>query len=118
MNIKRIVPDIPSIQIEKSKSFYIEFMGLKLEMDMGWILTFISKNNPMAQITLVKANSKKELCKNLMVSFEVEDVDKLYQLAIKSQIEIIYEIRNEPWGVRRFFVKDPNNVTINILSHA
>ena len=53
-----------------------------------------------------------------MVSFEVEDVDKLYLLSIKSQIEIIYEIRNEPWGVRRFFVKDLNNVTINILGHA
>jgi hypothetical protein len=24
---------------------------------------------------------------------------------------------DEPWGVRRFFVKDPNSVVINVMSH-
>lgn len=32
-------------------------------------------------------------------------------------IEIVYAIRNEPWEGRRFFVKDPNGVAINLLSH-
>jgi hypothetical protein len=27
-------------------------------------------------------------------------------------------LTDEPWGVRRFFVKDPNGVVVNVLSHA
>ena len=31
--------------------------------------------------------------------------------------EIIYGITDEPWGVRRFFVRDPFGKIVNILSH-
>jgi hypothetical protein len=26
-------------------------------------------------------------------------------------------LTDEPWGVRRFFVTDPNGVIINVMSH-
>jgi catechol 2,3-dioxygenase-like lactoylglutathione lyase family enzyme len=32
-------------------------------------------------------------------------------------LPIVYPVTDEPWGVRRFFVADPNGVIINILSH-
>ena len=32
-------------------------------------------------------------------------------------LSIVYPATDEPWGVRRFFVADPNGVIINILSH-
>ena len=32
-------------------------------------------------------------------------------------VEIVYDITNEPWGVRRFFMRDPFGNIINILSH-
>ena len=43
--------------------------------------------------------------------------DKWYQRAEKQNIEKVYPITDEPWGVRRFLVKDPNGVTINLLMH-
>ena len=32
--------------------------------------------------------------------------------------EIVYDLTDEPWGVRRFFVRDPVGTVVNILSHA
>jgi hypothetical protein len=29
----------------------------------------------------------------------------------------VYPLTNEPWGVRRFFVTDPNGIVINVMSH-
>ncbi len=43
--IHRIVPNIYSNDLEKSKQFYVEFLEMKLVMDMKWILTFASKIN-------------------------------------------------------------------------
>ena len=29
----------------------------------------------------------------------------------------VYPLTDEPWGVRRFFTRDPNGVVVNVLSH-
>lgn len=116
--ISRIVPNIYSNDIEKSKEFYIDFLDMDLAMDMDWVLTFASKENHSAQITILK-NDKKENLNNdvIFLSIEVDDVDKLYEKAKSKSIEIVYDIKDEDWGVRRFFVKEPNGATLNLLTH-
>lgn len=114
-NVKRIVPDITSERIEKSRQFYSDFLGLELAMDMGWILTFVSRSNPMAQITLMRPSAS--ATPNPNVSMEIEDVDAAYAKAVALGLPIVYPLTNEPWGVRRFFVADPNGVVVNVMSH-
>ncbi len=118
ITIRRIVPNIYSDNLEKSKIFYNGFLGMELVIDMEWILTFASKDNPTAQITILQ-NDKKEKPNNesIFVSIEISDVDKMYERAKKLNCNITYQITNEPWGVRRFFVSDPNGATINLLTH-
>lgn len=114
----RIVPNIYSNDVEKSKQFYVEFLELNLVMNMGWILTFASKENPTAQISIFQNDKKEELDNTaIFLSIEVSDIDKLYERAKKQNWKIVYPITDEPWGVRRFFVKDPNGATINLLAH-
>ena len=116
--VHRIVPNIYSNDVTRCKAFYLDFLEMELVMDMEWILTFASKDNPSAQVTVLQYDKKDELNNNAtFLSIEVSDVDKLYEKAKYLKCEIVYEITDEPWGVRRFFVKDPNGATINILSH-
>ncbi|WP_067151542.1 VOC family protein [Pseudotamlana agarivorans] len=116
--MRRIVPNIYSNDIEKSKQFYTEFLGMDLAMDLAWILTFVSKENPTAQISIFQNNENKPLDNSaIFISIEVSDIDNWFERAKKQKIEIVYPIANEDWGVRRFFVKDPNGATINLLSH-
>jgi catechol 2,3-dioxygenase-like lactoylglutathione lyase family enzyme len=115
--IRRIVPNISSNKLDESRRFYVDFLGLIVVMDMKWILTFASASNPTAQISIVHNDKISTAESPVTLSIEVPDADKLYEKAKLSNYEIIYEITNEPWGVRRFFVKDPNGVTINIMMH-
>lgn len=116
--MQRIVPNIYSNDIEKSKQFYTEFLGMDLAMDMDWILTFVSKENTTAQISIFQNNTNKPLDNSaIFLSIEVSNIDNWFERAKKQKIEIVYPITNENWGVRRFFVKDPNGVTINLLTH-
>ncbi|HRX93707.1 MAG TPA: VOC family protein [Chitinophagaceae bacterium] len=117
MKFRRITPDIASNKIEESKQFYIDFIGLKLAMDMGWILTFISESNPTAQINLLQSDKEEIDNSNVMISIESSDVDEMYKKAMAQNITIVYPLKTEEWGVKRFFVKDPNGVTVNIMSH-
>ncbi len=112
-----MVPNISSDKMEESKKFYKDFLGLEIVMDMEGILTFASVSNPTAQITIVKKIKPNVVDSDVSISIEVNDIDNLYAKAIALDYKIPYPITNESWGVRRFFVKDPNGVIINIMCH-
>jgi predicted enzyme related to lactoylglutathione lyase len=86
-------------------------------MDMEWIVTLVSPNNPTAQISILQAQEETPSPGNFSLTIEVADVDAVHAKAIAKDIKIIYPITNEPWGVRRFHVVDPNGVVINVMSH-
>ena len=115
MNIRRIVPDITCKRIEESRKFYTEVMGFDVAMDMDWVVTLTSPSNPTAQITLVQETGSAAPQPN--VTIEVDDVDALNAKAIGLGLQVVYPLTDEQWGVRRFFVTDPNGVIINVMSH-
>jgi len=115
MNIRRVVPDITSDRIDESRKFYTGFLGFDVAMDMGWIVTLVSPSNPTAQITLLRGSA--QAGPNPDLSIEVADVDAVHAKALALGLQIVYPLRDEPWGVRRFFVTDPNGKIINVVSH-
>jgi catechol 2,3-dioxygenase-like lactoylglutathione lyase family enzyme len=115
MNIRRVVPDIRSDRIDESRHFYAGILGFQIAMDMGWVITFASPSNPTAQITVIRDDHSANVYPQM--SIEVDNVDEAHAKAVEQGLEIVYPLTDEPWGVRRFFVADPNGVIINILSH-
>jgi catechol 2,3-dioxygenase-like lactoylglutathione lyase family enzyme len=51
------------------------------------------------------------------LSIEVDDLDAALSRVEAAGIPIEYGPVNEPWGVRRFFVRDPFGKLVNILAH-
>ena len=47
----------------------------------------------------------------------MDDLDDALARVRKAKIAIEYGPADEPWGVRRFFVRDPFGKLINILVH-
>lgn len=50
-------------------------------------------------------------------SIEVDDVDAVYERATSMRCTIEYELTDEPWEVRRFFLLDPAGKLLSILAH-
>jgi len=51
------------------------------------------------------------------LTIEVENVDEIHAKAVERGVTISYPLTDEPWGVRRFFMVDPNGLTLNIMCH-
>jgi predicted enzyme related to lactoylglutathione lyase len=114
MRVRRIVPDLhgdPAV----SRAFYEDVIGLELGMDLGWIVTFGSTSNETAQLTVMSEDATAPVFPD--VSIEVEDVDTVHAKAVEGGYEIVHPMTDEPWGVRRFFVRDPNGAVINVMTH-
>lgn len=115
MTVKRIVANIESSQPKKAVKFYGDILGMEIVMDMGWIVTFASEARSVAQISFAKEGGSGTPVPDL--SIEVDNLDEVYQGMVKARFKIEYPLTLEPWGVQRFFVRDPFGRLVNILSH-
>jgi len=115
MSIQRVVPNLKSERLEESRKFYTDFLGFKVAMDMGWVVTFASPGNPAAQVTLLSGSDS--AAPHPDISIEVAEVDAVHAQAVARGLQIVYPLTDEPWGVRRFYVVDPNGTVINVMSH-
>ena len=116
MAVRRIVANLAVADPDGATSFYGDFLGLDLSMDLGWIVTFAADGRSMPQVSVMTEGGSGTPVP--VLSVEVDDVDHAYRDARGRGLKIVYGIADEPWGVRRFFVRDPFGNLVNILSHA
>jgi len=116
MAVRRIVANIATPDPQAAAAFYEGLLGLKIVMDHGWIVTFAADEvSAMPQVSFASEGGNGTPVPDL--SIEVDDVDAIHARAIEAGLDIVYGIVDEPWGVRRFFVRDPFGKIVNILSH-
>jgi catechol 2,3-dioxygenase-like lactoylglutathione lyase family enzyme len=115
MAVIRVVPDLNSTSLEEAKAFYTRVLGLQVVMDHGWIVTLADPQRPDVQLSIMTHDATAPVVP--VASIQVDDVDASYQAAQAAGAEIVHELTEEPWGVRRFFVRDPDGHVINILAH-
>ena len=115
MKVKRIVANIATGDVAKAKRFYRDILGLDLLMDHGWLVTYGSAEKMTVQVGVATEGGSGTPVPDL--SIEVDDVDEALLRIKKAKIKIEYGPADEPWSVRRFYVRDPFGKLVNILMH-
>lgn len=115
MKVKRIVADIAATDVAAARRFYRDILGLEPLMDFGWVATYGSSETMHVQISFASEGGSGTPVPDL--SIEVDDLDEALRRMTAARIAIEYGPANEPWGVRRFFVRDPFGKLVNILQH-
>ena len=115
MGVHRVVPNLPSQSLQAAKDFYGDVLGLRPVMDHGWVVTLSDAERPTAQLNFMTHEATGPVIPD--ASIEVDDVDACHAAAVEAGAEIVHPLTDEPWGVRRFFVRDPDGHVINVLSH-
>ena len=113
--IHRIVPNLNVRDASAGHDFYVDFLGLEKQFDLGWIASFRSPANRSIQVSLVSGDASAP--EDSAISVAVDDVDAAYADARRRGYEIVHPLTDEPWGPRRFFVRDPNGVVVNVVGH-
>ena len=116
MSIRRVVPNLASDNLGATRDFYVDSLGFEVVMDMGWIVTVASPSNATAQVSFT-AEGIRAQSDAPVITVEVADVDSVHATAQAGGLEIVRSLRDEEWGVRRFFVRDPDGRVVNVMSH-
>lgn len=115
MKVRRIVANIATTDVGKAQAFYEGVLGLDVLMDLGWIRTYGSSARMTIQLSAMSEGGSGTAVPDL--SIEVDDVEAALARVRNANIPIEYGPATEPWGVRRFHVRDPFGKLINILQH-
>ncbi|GLZ43818.1 glyoxalase [Actinomycetospora sp. NBRC 106375] len=115
MTVTRIVANLAVADPPADAPFWTGLLGLDTPMDLGWI---VNHRSGTAQVQLISHDATAP--EDSRVSVEVEgldDLDAVYAEAVAAGYEIVHPLTDEEWGVRRFFVRTPQGVVVNVLAH-
>ena len=101
MKVKRIVSNVAASDVQKASAFYEEVLGLKVPMDLGWIRTYGSGSRMTIQISVMSEGGSGTGWQESKERASPSNTARPL----------------EPWGVRRFYVRDPFGKLINIVQH-
>ena len=115
MKVQRIVANIRAADPGLAEQFYGDILGLELLMDMNWIRTYGNKTRMSIQVSFMSEGGSGTPVPDL--SIEVDNLNIAFSKFKEGGFVIEYGPVVEPWGVRRFFVRDPFGRLVNVLSH-
>jgi predicted enzyme related to lactoylglutathione lyase len=113
MDLLRAVPILTVTDVESAVQEYSELLGLDVLMNLGWVATLGTSGGAQFSVMDVDRTAP---C-NPHLSVEVPHVDAAYERARARGAEIMHPLRDEEWGVRRFFVRTTAGHVVNVLSH-
>jgi catechol 2,3-dioxygenase-like lactoylglutathione lyase family enzyme len=115
MPVRRIVANVAAERIGAAKAFYGDVPGMNVVMDLGWITTFAADGSVAPQISVATEGGSGTPVPDL--SIEVDDLTEVHQRMQTAGFRIEYGPVTEPWGVTRFYVRDPFGRLVNVLAH-
>ena len=115
MKVTRIMSNTATSDLNKAATFYGGILGLELLMDHGWFQTYGSDAKMTVQVSFGSEGGSGTAVPDL--SIEVDNIGAALARFKEANVPIEYGPVSEPWGVRRFYVRDPFGKLLNILQH-
>jgi catechol 2,3-dioxygenase-like lactoylglutathione lyase family enzyme len=117
MRVTRVVANLPVADIAAARDFYTHYLGLSVEdFNLGWVARYRSPDgNAFVQLVTHDATASQDSVISALVG---SDVDEAYEEAKRRGYEIVHPLTEEPWGLRRFFVRAPDGNVINMAGHS
>ncbi len=109
------MPYYESSDFEATRAFYTGVLGLEEGSFGGGYIGFGSGS---AQVLFAPPGAQQPVLPHMGVDVGSRAaVDAAHAEAVRAGHAVIYGPVDEPWGVRRFFVRDPNGVVTSVLAH-
>ncbi|QIM20918.1 glyoxalase [Phycicoccus sp. HDW14] len=115
MRVISVIPNLNVPDIDAAREFWTDVLGLSTEeMNLGWVARFTSPETG-AHVQLVSGDATAP--EDSVLTVRVDDVDAAYEEVVAAGVEVVHPLVTEEWGVRRFFVRAPGGLVLNIAQH-
>ena len=115
-------PGYISENLAETRAFFVDKLGFAPIFESEWFVLLKLEGN---QIGLMKPEQTGQAPifrkayggSGAWITFDVPDVDLVYRRAKAAGIEILVDIRDEPWGERHFSAVAPGGLALDFVTY-
>jgi uncharacterized glyoxalase superfamily protein PhnB len=122
MRIKLVGLALMSEDPAASAQWFVDHFGFTVNIDIGWYVNTQHEDQQNLSLDFVERNheSSPEVLRGKQVAgtllaFLVDDVDAEERRLRQAGLEVVLPLVTEPWGQRRFQVKGPDGLVVEVL---
>lgn len=119
MTVKSLYPVLITRDLEATKRFYEQLLGLAPTFEADW---FVQLGNDDAELGFVvdghpsiPERFQGQTQTAALVTVEVDDASAVYETATRLELPIELELRREEWGQLHFITRDPGGVAVDVV---
>lgn len=118
MSVVRIVPNLPVSDVTRANDLYATLFDLDVGMDLGWVGNLSPAGRSSVELQTITDDASAPCNPVISVGVgSIADLDLIRERVLAEGLEIVHPPTDEPWGVRRFFFRDPDGNVINVVAH-
>ncbi len=121
MKSTQYYPVIQTEDVQATKAFYVDHFRFRAIFDADWYCHLQSSEDPNVNLAILKGDHEtipvegRGCTRNLILNFEVEDVDAEFERAQRAGLTILKTLTDEAFGQRHFITCDLNGVLIDVI---
>jgi len=122
MKCTQYYPVLMTTNVAETARFYRDNFGFKVLFDADWYVHLQSAEDEKVNLAVLDKThetipeaGRGQGAGGLLLNFEVEDVDAVYEEALGNGLPILQPLRDEAFGQRHFITQDPNGVLIDVI---
>ena len=115
-------PVVVTTDIRSTKQFYTQWLNYKVVFESTWFLLLAPPGENSSLIAFMNEehpstppSPKATKGEGMFLTIEVSSARQLHHALKTSGAVFSYELKDEPWGQRRFSLTDPNGIWIDIV---
>jgi uncharacterized glyoxalase superfamily protein PhnB len=121
MKVTSYYPVLMTENVTQTAEFYRTHFGFQALFESDWYVHLQLANDENVNLALLQSQHEtipsvgRANAGGLLLNFEVEDPDAVYERFVRAGLTILLPLRDEAFGQRHFIVADPNGVLIDVI---
>ena len=121
MKCTQYYPVLMTDDVASLSAFYQAYFRFRPLFESDWYVHLQSTEDETVNLAILDGDhptvpeSGRGRARGLLINFEVEDVDSIFEDLSKKGLPILLALRDEPFGQRHFITQDPTGVLIDVI---
>lgn len=121
MKINSYYPVLCVDDVKTAATFYQTHFGFEVVFENEWYIHLMMPENNAVNLAFVQNGHAsvperfRKPAQGVLLNFELDDVQTLYEKFRAEGVAILLELRDEPWGQRHFIVADGCGAMVDII---
>jgi uncharacterized glyoxalase superfamily protein PhnB len=115
-------PLITVKHLAASRDFYLAHFAMAVVFEASWVVMLSDRSDGRICLGLMSTDHPSSPPgpevfdgQGMIMTFQVEAVSGLYARLKKAGVPFVHDLKDEPWGQRRFMTRDPSGILIDVV---